>query len=368
MVFSAKEQTVHNCTDDRSQTSTPQDEDKTEVRVSPWRKTHTSERKRIVADESAISVNTRVKSKLPWFSSVQPRALTHISYTGRTRARPTLLRLAHAPTHAHLLHTSYTSYTWTTLDYTRYGYVKPIDFVNCRNKKCSGHSKETRTIFGHIYFLTSVIINISNCIAEKKSKRLGKKKKKTRFTTDPFEKIRARIVTDSVHAFQAERNRFERQWTRIYGWNNFKKKNNWFENNTKPPQKKTQKRKENEHENWSKIRGLWHTFGCRTDDETTIHVSYVVVTLCIPELTQINPELTWHTLRRRMSKEKPTWADWSRRLWKKKKEPTNKQVQENVRGEGRWNDKDDASTNATYVVCHVRKEEKKSLSHVQKPV
>ena len=34
-------------------------------------------------------------------------------------------------------------------------------------------------------------------------------------------------------------------------------------------------------------------------------------------------------------------------------------MQENVRGEGRWNDKDDASTNATYVVCHVRKEEKK---------
>ena len=264
MVFSAKEQTVHNCTDDRSQTSTPQDEDKTEVRVSPWRKTHTSERKRIVADESAISVNTRVKSKLPWFSSVQPRALTHISYTGRTRARPTLLRLAHAPTHAHLLHTSYTSYTWTTLDYTRYGYVKPIDFVNCRNKKCSGHSKETRTIFGHIYFLTSVIINISNCIAEKKSKRLGKKKKKTRFTTDPFEKIRARIVTDSVHAFQAERNRFERQWTRIYGWNNFKKKNNWFENNTKPPQKKKHKK---EKKTSTKIEAKFAAFGIRLDAE-----------------------------------------------------------------------------------------------------
>lgn len=77
---------------------------------------------------------TNVKAELPWISSVQPRALTHISIHrrgARSGASPTLLRpwaqapIRHYTRSTHPLHS-------ITLNYTRYGYVKPIDFVNCR--------------------------------------------------------------------------------------------------------------------------------------------------------------------------------------------------------------------------------------------
>lgn len=91
--------------------------------------------------------------------------------------------------------------------------------------------------------------------------------KKT-FTTDSFEKIRAWIVADSSRfsasaeeSFRAAVNEdFSDQYEKQFIRKRNRKKENKRE---KRNDKNTEKQKTR-----CKIRGLWHTFGCRTDDET----------------------------------------------------------------------------------------------------
>lgn len=150
LVFSprSKQFTIAQLTE--SQTSTRQDEDKTEARVSPWRDVG-NESSRRIRDLGQYTSKIKVALVL---ERATPRAHTHSIHRlyNRPRSlpivRPTLLRLAHASIHTPstrvTLFTLFTLLTLCTLDYTRYGYVKPIDFVNCRKK--AADIQKTRTI------------------------------------------------------------------------------------------------------------------------------------------------------------------------------------------------------------------------------
>lgn len=126
----AKEQTVHNCTNDRitdRSTHSNEGRDKrgnTGTRVSRTRVSPNGSRTRRGTKPRSRPSRYTMKSKLPWFSSVQPRALTHISihkvvyeeswWSEFTHTHPpprtpyTLAPPAHAPTHTlhTLFHTS----------------------------------------------------------------------------------------------------------------------------------------------------------------------------------------------------------------------------------------------------------------------
>lgn len=219
LVFSprSKQFTIAQLTE--SQTSTRQDEDKTEARVSPWRDVG-NESSRRIRDLGQYTSKIKVALVL---ERATPRAHTHSIHRLYDRARPlpivrpTHLRLAHAPIRTPSTHvTLFTLFTLCTLDYTRYGYVKPIDFVNCRKK--AADIQKTRTIRPFTVLFPRTL---------KYFKRIAETKKMLynvyyrSVWKDPREDRQR-----SVLAFQAERNRFERKWTRIYGW--YIEKSNWF--------------------------------------------------------------------------------------------------------------------------------------------
>lgn len=153
----AKEQTVHNCTNDRitdRSTHSNEGRDKrgnTGTRVSRTRVSPNGSRTRRGTKPRSRPSRYTMKSKLPWFSSVQPRALTHISihkvvyeeswWSEFTHIPPPSYTLhpcaSRACTHTYFIHTfpHFVTHFNYTLNYTRYGYVKPIDFVNCRKRK-----------------------------------------------------------------------------------------------------------------------------------------------------------------------------------------------------------------------------------------
>lgn len=260
LVFSprSKQFTIAQLTE--SQTSTRQDEDKTEARVSPWRHVG-NESSRRIRDLGQYTSKIKVALVL---ERATPRAHTRSIHRLYNRARPlpivrpTHLRLAHAPIRTPSTHvTLFTLSTLCTLDYTRYGYVKPIDFVNCRKK--AADIQKTRTIRPFTVLFPRTLKNISNAL--RKPKKCYNVYYRSVWKDPREDRLR------SVLAFQAERNRFERKWTRIYGWYIEKKQLIQKTYGIKENRKK-RKWKKNEHENRSKIRGLWHTFGCRTDDET----------------------------------------------------------------------------------------------------
>lgn len=98
--------------------------------------TETNANKKYPQERRTSRVTTRwcvpmtQSEKLPWFTSVQPRALKHFSiqehacsHTRYTINNNTMYNTADT-LKAHL----------STLNYTCYGYVKPIDFVNCPKK------------------------------------------------------------------------------------------------------------------------------------------------------------------------------------------------------------------------------------------
>lgn len=116
----AKERTVHNCTNDRitDRSTHSKRSEETKRKRDPRHATRRSRRFQRIRRRIESGRRTprdlgksryTMKSKLPWFSSVQPHALTHISIHGsydeslsnqHPRVEPTPLRVS-ACTHTH---------------------------------------------------------------------------------------------------------------------------------------------------------------------------------------------------------------------------------------------------------------------------
>lgn len=158
LVFSprSKQFTIAQLTE--SQTSTRQDEDKTEARVSPWRHVD-NETSRRIRDLGQYTSKIKVALVL---ERATPRAHTHSIHRLYNRprplpiVRPTPLRLAHAP-----MHTPSTRVTHFTLFYTFYTWLHTLRICKanwfCKlSKKSSRHSKNQNDSAFHGTFSTNV--------------------------------------------------------------------------------------------------------------------------------------------------------------------------------------------------------------------
>lgn len=292
----AKEQTVYNCTIDRI----------TDKHTTRWRQnrgprfTVTRRREWIVAEDPRSRPIHELNQSCPGSRACNP-ARSHTFHTqvvqsSTSVADSTADTLAPgACINPYTFYTCYTLYTLYTLytPYTLYTWLHTLRICKanwfCKLSKKSGrHSKNQNDSAFYGTFSTNVKIFQTHC---------GNQKYVRTFTTDPFEKIHARIVSDPLSLFKRKgivSNASERGFTvdiqkAIYSkdiWDNKKKK--------KMQEKRARKSKQNSRPlAYVWMQNRWWNGVC---------VSYADVTPCIPELTLIYPDVTWHILRWRMSK------------------------------------------------------------------
>lgn len=213
----AKEQTVHNAQRQNHRQSHAK-EDHQAPRNSPRRgdrEDRISSRGRFAISRSRYTV----ESKLPWFSSVQPRALTHSSYTRRARRSSTsvsytlaLSACTYTYTLTHELHTRLHS---VTLDYTRLHTLR-ICKANwfCKlSMKTKNWSKERTFKSQKNDSASHGTFSLSVCRVKDTSRKVKEKR------LLPIRLKRSARGSSPIRlaSRQARTNRIERQWTRIYG-------------------------------------------------------------------------------------------------------------------------------------------------------
>lgn len=305
LVFSprSKQFTIAQLTE--SQTSTRQDEDKTEARVSPWRDVG-NESSRRIRDLGQYTSKIKVALVL---ERATPRAHTHSIHRlyNRPRSlpivRPTLLRLAHASIHTPstrvTLFTLFTLLTLCTLDYTRYGYVKPIDFVNCRKK--AADIQKTRTIRPFTVLFPRTLKYFKR-IAETKNMLERLLPIRLKRSTRGSSAIRSRF-SSGKESFRTQVN----EDLRLIYKKQFIQKTYEITKKKKMQEKRARKSKQNSRPlAYVWMQNRWWNGVC---------VSYADVTPCIPELTLIYPDVTWHILRLKNVKvnRRTKWAGWQSR-------------------------------------------------------